>query len=228
MIIDSMIRRRADLGEVAAEINSDITAKLTTLPNFWEDKTRAKDARFSQTGGESATLDLRKSLIPGLKGQIVYAARFHGYLSQDIAQSDDFLALRVDTEKADYRIFANETFPDLIAIFGAYRAAIETDREIATADWETVGQQSLETGRDIDGRDSVFRIWPVNFFDDLLCKRSFGMSAEQVVRRASAVCERAELLNGGAFLLVTSDLLVGEALDELNMKVTSHLKDDGL
>lgn len=222
MIIELMIRRRASLNESATELNSNIVARLAALPNFWKEQKTTSDAEFSK-GDESATLDLRQSLMSGLKGQIVYAPRFQGYLSRDIAQSDDFLALRVNTEKADYRIFANETFPDLIAIFGAYRAAIETDREIATADWEIVCQQSLETDRDIDGRDSVFRIWPVNFFDDLLCERSFGRSAEQVVRRASVVCERAELLNGGAFLVVTSDLLVGEALDELNMKVMSHL-----
>lgn len=226
MIIDTMIRRRASLNESVTELNSNIVTRLAALPNFWNEQKTANDAEFSK-GDESATLDLRQSLTPGLKGQIVYAPRFQGYLSRDIAQSDDFLALRVNTERADYGIFASQTFPDLIAIFGAYRAAIETDREIATTDWEIVCRQSPETDRDIDGRDSVFRIWPVNFFDGLLCERSFGMTAEQIVRRASAVCERAELLNGGAFLLVTANLLVGKALDELNMRVMSHLKDGG-
>jgi hypothetical protein len=56
-----------------------------------------------------------------------------------------------------------------------------------------------------------------------LCRRSFGIGAEEVVRRASPECERAELLNGGAFLLVTSDLVLGEALNDLNARVMSRL-----
>jgi hypothetical protein len=63
----------------------------------------------------------------------------------------------------------------------------------------------------------------VNFFDDLLCRRSFGIGAGEVVRRASPECARAELLNGGAFLLVTTDLVVGDALDGLHARVMSRL-----
>jgi hypothetical protein len=146
-----------------------------------------------------------------------------GYLNRDISQSDDFLALRLNADKADYLEFCAKIFPRLIAIFRPYRAAIETDQEVAMADWEIVRTQRPETGKNIDGRDSVFRIWPANFFDDLLCRRSFGMSAEEVVRRAAPACERAELLNGGAFLLVTTDLVVGDALNDLNARVMSRL-----
>jgi hypothetical protein len=63
----------------------------------------------------------------------------------------------------------------------------------------------------------------VSYFDDLLCRRSFGIGAAKVVRRAAPICERAELLRGGAFLIVTSDLVTGEALDRLSIRVASRL-----
>jgi hypothetical protein len=224
MVIKAMIRRRAALDELVSELNRKFVEAFVALPGFWAEGGQASDAVFNPGTGESATLDLRKSLGVGLKGQqIVYAARLAGYLKRDVAQSDDFLLLRLDTETADYKRFCSETLPRLIEIFQPYRAALETDEAVNLSDWKIVCDQSRETGRDIDGRDSVFRIWPVSFFDDLLCRRSFGIGAEEVAARAAPECERAEVLNGGAYLLVSSDLVVGAALNDLNARVMSRL-----
>jgi hypothetical protein len=223
MFIEVMVRRRAILSEHVPTINTKFVESFAALSGFWAVDKHVCDADFDPGTGESATLDLRKSLVPGLKGEILYAARLAGYLDRDVATSDDFLMLRLDTEKVDYKKFCSETFIDLINILQPYRADLQTDESVGLADWEIVCDQSKKTGRNIDGRDSVFRIWPVNFFDDLLCRRSFGIGAEEVVRRASPECERAEVLNGGAFLLVTSDLVVGSALDDLSARVKSRL-----
>ncbi len=68
------------------------------------------------------------------------------------------------------------------------------------------------------------RIAPVSFFDDILCRRAFGIGAEEVVRRAAPECEHAELLLGGAFLIVTSEIVVGRtALDALNARVMQRI-----
>ncbi len=61
------------------------------------------------------------------------------------------------------------------------------------------------------------------FFDDLLCRRAFGIGAAEVAARAAPECERAEVLHGGAFLLVTSEVVVGPDLDALNARVMARL-----
>ena len=91
------------------------------------------------------------------------------------------------------------------------------------ADFDLVCAHSQKSGRDIDGRDGVHRIWPVCLFDDLLCRRAFGIGAAEVAWRAAPECERAEVLHGGAFLLVTSEVVVGPALDALNARVMARL-----
>ena len=123
----------------------------------------------------------------------------------------------------DYFLFCSATLPRLIDIFKPYRAAAETADAVMLADFDLVCAQSQKSGRDIDGRDSVHRIWLVCFFDDLLCRRAFGISAKDVVARAAPECERAEVLCGGAFLLVTSEIVVGSALDALNARVMTRL-----
>lgn len=221
MIVDLMLRRRAALTEFVPQLNEQIVHSFASILGFWATD---GDAVFNPGNGESATLDLRKALAPGLKGQqIFYAPRLGGYLNRDTSQSDDFLSFKIDTEKIDYREFCLHSLPLLISIFDSYRATVETDREIRQSDWKDICDLSKTSGRDIDGRDTVFRVWPVNFFDDLLCQRSFGIGAGEVVRRLAPECERAEVLNSGAFILITSEVITGAALNELNKRAMRSL-----
>lgn len=222
MYVDVVIRRRASLDEPCPELNAKLVEQFVAVPGFWDAGKTASDAPFEFTD-ESASLDLRTALVSGLGGQVLYAPRFAGYLSRDIAQSDDFIWLRLDTEKADYALFCSATLPRLIDIFRPYRAAAHTDEVVKLADFDITRVQSQKTGRNINGRDSVHRIWPVCFFDDLLCRRAFGIGAAEVAARAAPECERAEVLHGGAFLRVTSEVVVGPELDALNARVMARL-----
>ena len=222
MYVDFMLRRRASLDEPSPTLNAKLVEHLVTVPGFWGAGKTVSDAPF-EFPGECASLDLRTALASGLAGQISYAPRFAGYLSQDIAQSDDFISLRLNTEKTDYALFCSATLPRLIDIFGPYRAAAHTDEAVLLDDFDITRVQSQKTGRNINGRDSVYRIWPVCFFDDLLCRRAFGIDAAEVAARAAPECERAEVLHGGAFLLVTSEVVVGPALDALSARVMTRL-----
>ena len=222
MYVDFMLRRRAVLDESSPELNARLVEQFVAIPSFWDISKTADDTPFEFTG-EAASLDLGTALISGLAGQITYRPRFAGYLSRDIAQSDDFIWLRLDTEKANYAQFCSATLPQLIEVFGSYRAVAETDKAVRRRDNELIRSQWRADGPDLDGRDSVYRIWPVCFFDDLLCRRAFGIGAEEVAARAAPECERAEVLHGGAFLLVTSEVVVGPALDALNARVMARL-----
>ncbi len=221
MYVDFMLRRRASLDEPSPELNAKFVEQFAAVPGFWGAGKTAGDAPFEFTGA-SASLDLRTVLVDGLAGQVLYRARFAGYLSRDIAQSDDFVSLCLITEEADYARFCSTTLPRLIEIFKPYRAAAHTDEAVMLADFDITRVQSQKTGRNIDGRDSVYRIWPVCFFDDLLCRRAFGIGAAEVAARAAPECERAEVLHGGAFLLVTSEIVVGPDLDALNARVMAR------
>ena len=163
MYVDFMLRRRASLDEPSPTLNAKLVEHLVTVPGFWGAGKTVSDAPF-EFPGECASLDLRTALASGLAGQISYAPRFAGYLSQDIAQSDDFISLRLNTEKTDYALFCSATLPRLIDIFGPYRAAAHTDEAVLLDDFDITRVQSQKTGRNINGRDSVYRIWPVCFF----------------------------------------------------------------
>jgi hypothetical protein len=236
MFVDVMLRRRAAPHESILDLNTNITASLSKLRGFWHEDKTAQDATFDNgeyddddddddddRNDEDTVVFFEHALITGLWGQICYASRIESEFEDDDAVNDDFLTCRLTVEEADYAAFCRQTFPELIKIFQPYRAVIQTDLDVRLADWEIVRQDYHLGGPNIDGRDSVYRIWPVNFFDDLLCRRSFGLSAEKVVRRAAPECERAELIAGGAFLLVTSELVTGAALDPLSQRVKRRL-----
>jgi len=221
MFVDVMIRRRARLDEPIPALNARLLEQFIAVPGFWGQGKTAADAPFEQ--GETGSLDLRKSLRDGLSGQVVYMPRFVGYLSKDVSKADDTLRIRLDTDKVDYAAFCAETLPRLITMFESYRGHVETDAKVRAADWEIVRQQSRTTGRNIDGRDSIFRIWPVCWFDGELSRRAFGITAEEAVRRASPECERAELVAGCASLIVTSAIVVGANLDVIDARIKSRL-----
>jgi hypothetical protein len=221
MFVDVMIRRRARLDEPIPALNARLLEQFAAVPGFWGQGKTAADAPFEQ--GETGSLDLRKSLRDGLSGQVVYMPRFAGYLSKDESKADDTLRIRLDTDKVDYAAFCIETLPRLITIFESYRGHVETDAKVRAADWEIVRQQSRKTGRNIDGRDSIFRIWPVCWFDGELSRRAFGITAEEAVRRASPECERAGLIAGCASLIVTSAIVVGANLDVIDARIKSRL-----
>jgi hypothetical protein len=221
MFVDVMIRRRARLDEPIPELNARFLEQFVAVPGFWGEGKTAADAPFEL--GETGSLDLRKALRDGLSGQVVYMARFAGYLSKDVSRADDYLRIRLDTDKIDYASFCGETLPRLITIFGSFRGYVGTDAKVRAADWEIVRQQSRKTGRDVDGRDGIFRIWPVCWFDGELSRRAFGISAEEAVRRVAPECERAEAIAGCAFLIVTSAVVVGPNLDVLDARIKSRL-----
>jgi hypothetical protein len=158
-----------------------------------------------------------------MMGHVVYTFRTPGFLAMDKAMTDDFLVIQIDTLRVDYFRFCTQTLPILIDTFRAYRARVMTDESVLLRRWDAQRQERMVTGRDLGGRDSVGFVWPVTFFDEILCKRSFGISAGVAVGRVSQACEVAKLLAGGVFIVATREIVTGTDLENLNTRLTGLL-----
>ena len=83
---------------------------------------------------------------------------------EDEGQFDDYFTFDFKPESRAYELLANEVFEKYVGWFNAYSGTIK-DNEIVQSDfdaWRLSG---------INGRNGVFRICPVCFFDSQLCMR---------------------------------------------------------
>ena len=223
MYVDLKISRRPSDAENIEDLNARLLGQLVDVSNFWKPGKPTSDAIFEE-GEELSSLLLFDVLVDALGAQVRYCARFPAYLSLDKAMADDSFGVTFDTEKGDYVAFCHGTVPRLLALFGAYRATMRTDKPVRLEDHRRLVARYYHGCPDLDGRDTVERIWPLSFFDDILCRRAFGIGAEEVVRRAKPECEHAEFMLDGAFLIVTSDIVTGRpALDALHERVIKRL-----
>ena len=228
------MRRRVPVLEDIVALNDRIVAGLAAIQGFWAVGKGPADAIFDppvidEDNDGAAGLDICECLIPGLLGYISYNSRPLPQYVKDKAMDDDFMGIAVSPTKVDRAQFFGDTLPQILHVFEAYRAGFQTDKD-AILDEDFDRKQELSDygrGRDIDGRDSVYRIWPVNYFDERLCQRAYGMSAAEVVRRAAPHCHSARLVNGGAYLIVTLDIVSGaDALNALHNRIATQLSAD--
>ena len=223
MDAELMIRRRATMEESQEELNNRLIQGFATLPSLWRDGKSVSEAIFNK-GEEQSSLLLIDVLENAFASQVSYTARFPNQISSDRGMYDDFMILTINTEKTDCAAFCRETLPKLLDIFGAYLAKLETDKQIVLEDHDERVELYRRTRQRRDSRSFIRRMWPVNFFDDTLCRRAFGIGAEDVVHRAAPECEHAEHMLGGAFLLVTTDIVTGRpALDALHDRVMRRI-----
>lgn len=130
----------------------------------------------------------------------------------------------MNTDTVDYQTFCRSAFPALVKIFDAYGASVITDLDQDLEDFEDIVEEALRTGKDVDGRDTVFRIYPTNFFDDILCHRAFCMSSHEMVVRLSKVAVLSEEILSGAFFSISDVPVTGAALKGLDAQIRRLLK----
>lgn len=204
-----VLRHRPSLNQSIEDKHSEFLAIAGGLPAPWG-LTNIDECKLPKQEDNLATvIQLNRHLAKGLKGFVSYQLRAATYL-KDNAQYDDILVLEFNPNKIDYALLVFDVFPKLINAFQAYRAVI-TSMNLAMEDWQTVVEKVNATGRDVDGRDGVFRISAVNFWDNLLCKRAFGMTPSEIVQRLSVSVPKAAILNDGAYVVsITSISNSGE------------------
>lgn len=185
--------------------------------------TNADDCHLPpQKDNLTTTVQLDRHLGKGVRGYVTYQLRSEKYL-EDRAQYDDVFFVEFNSKKVDYGVLVFDAIPSLIKAFGAYRAAIR-HMDIALEDWQIVAEIINTTGKDIDGRDGVYRINAVNYWDEILCKRAFNKEPIEIVQRLSALVPRAEMLNGGAYVVCVNEFPSVDTLQELNTRLKQGIK----
>lgn len=167
----------------------------------WDGEAFARLERTPIEGEFVSVVQLKPALDKGFRGYITYSLRHKDYLKDEGMYSDRII-INFDSKKVDYRTLISQV-PGIAKAFDAYRAEIDDD-EIRLEVWPTICDLSRSTGRDIDGRDSVYLLNPVSFFDRELCRRAFNKTPQEIAARLRGKFEVAEATPDDVFLVYKS------------------------
>ncbi len=192
-------RHRPKFSESIGKRHENFLEKLSGLGKPW-DLAGAVDVPDIK-GELVVSVSLDKFLPKGIKGRVTYSLRSEKYLEDD-AQFDDSLFVEFSYAKIDYSDLLKRIFPAYVHAFGAYRAALH-DWSVTRNDWPAVVTACDATKKDVNGRDGVFRINAVNYFDEELCLRAFGKSPQHIISCLKGHVEEASELAGGVLIVVS-------------------------
>lgn len=221
-VVTIELRYRARADESISERHERLVARLRAVPQPWG-RVGAAGVPLADIGdGLEVQVDFSQTLTSAMRAYAAYVFRGESYL-RDEAEFDDRMVLEFDIGKQDYQRLVCDGFPAYVDAFEAYRGTVVLDEELAADDWEEVSRLSRTLGKDLDGRDGVFRIAPVGFFDHELCRRAFCLTPSEVVSRLAGHAEYVRLLNGGVLLIAVSAPIERAELEELEKGVRKHL-----
>ncbi len=169
------------------------------------------------------TISLDKVLGKGVTGHLTYMYRSTDYL-EDNAQYDDNLFIEFNAGKINLEEVVN-VFPAYVSAFNCYRATVH-NWSITRSDWPKVVEECNNTGKDVNGRDGIYRINAINYFDEELCQRAFGLSPEKIVDRLNGKVESVSLLSDGVFLVYSSQIIDKSEHEKIDKEIKSLLVKD--
>lgn len=229
MKVEVSIRRRPDLNERVIAIHNLVMESLRNIDVLWQDNEERLSAplHYSDDSRDDTkcitAADLSTVLNSNFAGQITYTYR-NPEAMVDKAVADDTLFLFFDTSEVNYQNFVKDVFPDFITLFSAYRATIILDEDLALDDYDAIVEVAENSEKDIDGRDTIYRINPINYFDNELCQRAFGLSSEAIVRGLESSVETISLIDGGVMIIVNSDPIPREEIEKIDGQIRELLK----
>lgn len=212
------LRHRARPGEVFSERHEAFLKEISRLGFPWN---LVGSGPLPDIGSELiVSLSLDKVLGSGIKGRITYVYRGLSCI-EDSAQYDDSIFIEFYGDKVSSSDLI-KILPVYIQAFDCYRATIH-NWSITRSDWPKVVDACNGTGKDVNGRDGVYRINAINYFDRELCHRAFGLSPEQIVKRLDGKVESVSLLNDGVFIIYCSRPMSREEHENINAEVRALL-----
>ena len=165
-----------------------LVAGLAAVPGSWG--LASAEHAVPDPGRElSAHFPLGKSLrTRGVRGFASY--RFRGGL-RDHSSCDDYIDLDFNPERVDFGALI-ESLPQYIAAFDPYFAYV-ADEEFGFLDFNR--------SRNMDGRASVLRVYPICFLGGGLCVKALGLSVGEVARRLAPKAESVSEIGGGVLVV---------------------------
>ena len=215
-----MIRRRPSSDEQISTLNAKIICRLRGIDEFWKAQKPASVCILDYAGGTNARLDLKGATLDDIKSPSIRYFSRDMDIDDDRSFCDDFLVFETLPSCVSAYERVVSIFPQLVKALGAYVGQFSSDRQVLLSDWKVRCLRNPEPPDTVGGRANIQRIWPVVYADDLLCHRTFGLNAAEVVRRAAPACHSASVVAGGAYLVVTTKIVSGaEALDALHTRI---------
>ena len=138
-----------------------------------------------------------------MKGSFSVSVREEGFMD-DTAQASDRLLYKFPSEMVD-AFNTCQAARTIIESFGAYQVDCYNDN----ADFEGFNdlvEANYKTHKDLNGRDSVWWLMPLNYWDAEKCRRSFGVSVKKLVARLDPHVYKAEVFEGGAWVQLDEEL----------------------
>jgi hypothetical protein len=200
---DLMFRRRAKLEDSYLELFEGDMQKFKALESPWGMDSSLEPILPSFKYWETdLVLRLRKFNSSGYKAMLKYSPRSPSY-HRDDAIFDDWVSLEYKSKNLKYNDIVTNGFLQYVETMKTYRASLyrrdscSVEPDLRRA-WNT-------TKRDIDGRDGIYTICPANFWDELLCQRSYGKSAEQLAQLLDGKVRHVQLVHGGIYFYHFND-----------------------
>jgi hypothetical protein len=123
---------------------------------------------------------------------------------RDHASHDDSVVIEFDSRKVEWKQFIDAGLVGYVRAMDAYLARVYR-WDAAPEEHELKVSASRSSGKNLDGRDGLFRFGPASFMDRELCRRGCnGMTPEQIVRQLIGTVPEVRLLNDGV-LIVSAD-----------------------
>jgi hypothetical protein len=164
--------------------------------------------------GASAVIGLTKFFGDGVSRAMV-SYRHRSILSDD-GFSDDLLNITFKPASSDLHYFVYTVVPLYAIAFESYLVEYFDDRMIDVAAEELKGLP-------VNPRSIVHRVGIVSFFDELLCRRAFDLSPAEVLDRMQGTIEHASLLQGGVYLVGSSQILPFDEAQQLCREMKAKL-----
>lgn len=155
------------------------------------------------TTGLSTDTKLRGKLGHGISGFVNFRYRAPMNLG-DRAANDDAVVIEFNASKVVWRELIDAALPSYLRAIGAYICRLERWDEMPETGRAT-SDVCRRFGKDLDGRDGLFRFGPVSYMDRELCRRGCnGMTPEQIVERLAGVVPDVRPFDDGV-LIVAAD-----------------------
>nr|WP_298686491.1 hypothetical protein [uncultured Dongia sp.] len=147
---------------------------------------------------------------PGIELVGDYIFRGRSYIPRDSASSDDRIVIEFDTKNQHlkYRSMLHQHLAGAISAFGGYLArGLYSDYSTQYHDLHRAELDKLlnDSELDLNGRNNIFSLQVVQFWDAELCQRALGYGRDEVIKRLTGKVSLVRPLMDGVYVVFNDD-----------------------